>query len=139
VIDNDIKGENWTLTSGHRRRFGYVLAFNPSSRQTCRFNPLMEIRPGDFEVRDAQNVCDMIVDPEGKGKPDHWSKEADAWLLAVILHVLYAEPDKTLGGIARFLNDPNRTVHEMLEAVGDAASVERTAPGHRDRRARNVE
>ena len=117
VIVNDIKGENWTLTSGYRRGFGFVLAFNPSSRETCRFNPLMEIRPGDNEVRDAQNVCDMIVDPDGKGKPDHWSKEADAWLLAVILHVLYAEPDKTLGGIARFLNDPNRTVHEMLEAM----------------------
>lgn len=117
VIVNDIKGENWTLTSGYRRRFGYVLAFNPTSRETCRFNPLMEIRPGDNEVRDAQNVCDMIVDPEGKGKPDHWSKEADAWLLAVILHVLYAEVDKTLGGIARFLNDPDRTIHESLEAM----------------------
>ena len=117
VIVNDIKGENWTLTSGYRHRFGYVLAFNPTSRKTCRFNPLMEIRPGDNEVRDAQNVCDMIVDPEGKGKPDHWSKEADAWLLAVILHVLYAEPDKTLGGIARFLNDPDRTIHEQLEGM----------------------
>jgi len=117
VIVNDLKGENWTLTSGYRRRFGYVLAFNPTSRETCRFNPLMEIRPGDFEVRDAQNVCDMIVDPDGKGKPDHWSKEADAWLLAVILHVLYAEPDKTLGGIAHFLNDPDRTIHEQLEAM----------------------
>lgn len=117
VIVNDIKGENWTLTSGYRCRFGYVLAFNPSNRQTCRFNPLMEIRIGDNEVRDAQNVCDMIVDPEGKGKPDHWSKEADAWLLAVILHVLYAEPDKTLGGIARFMNAPDRTVFELLEAM----------------------
>jgi len=117
VIVNDIKGENWTLTSGYRRCFGYVLAFNPTSRETCRFNPLMEIRPGDNEVRDAQNVCDMIVDPEGKGKPDHWSKEADAWLLAVILHVLYAEADKTLGGVARFLNDPDRTIHESLEAM----------------------
>jgi type IV secretion system protein VirD4 len=117
VIVNDIKGENWTLTSGYRRRFGYVLAFHPSSRDTCRFNPLMEIRPGDYEVRDAQNVCDMIVDPEGKGKPDHWSKEADSWLLAVILHVLYAEADKTLGGVARFLNDPHRTVQDLLVAM----------------------
>lgn len=117
VIVNDIKGENWTLTAAYRRRFGYVLAFNPTSRATCRFNPLMEIRPGDNEVRDAQNVCDMIVDPEGKGKPDHWSKEADAWLLAVILHVLYAEPDKTLPGVARFLNDPDRSIVEALEAM----------------------
>jgi type IV secretion system protein VirD4 len=117
VIVNDIKGENWTLTAGYRRQFGYVLAFNPTSRETCRFNPLMEVRPGDNEVRDAQNICDMIVDPDGKGKPDHWSKEADAWLLAVILHVLYAEPDKTLGGVARFLNDPDRSIHEQLEAM----------------------
>ncbi|MBD4682049.1 type IV secretory system conjugative DNA transfer family protein, partial [Xanthomonas citri pv. citri] len=91
-------------TSGYRSRIGYVLKFNPTQRDTCRFNPLAEIRPGDNEVKDAQNVTDMLVDPDGKGKPDHWSKEADSWLLAVVLHVLYAEPDKTLAGIAMFLD-----------------------------------
>lgn len=118
VVVNDIKGENWTLTAGYRKRFGYVLKFNPAGRDTCRFNPLLEIRRGDHEVKDAQNVTDMIVDPDGKGKPDHWSKEADSWLLAVVLHVLYAEPDKTLAGIARFLDNPDRdieaTLHYML-------------------------
>lgn len=119
VVVNDIKGENWTLTAGYRRRFGYVLKFNPAFGDTCRFNPLAEIRPGPFEVKDAQNVTDMIVDPDGKGKPDHWSKEADSWLLAVILHILYAEPNKTLAGVAAFLDNPDRTVKATLQYMLD--------------------
>ena len=115
VVVNDIKGENWTLTAGYRRRFGYVLKFNPAFTDTCRFNPLSEIRPGPFEVKDTQNVTDMVVDPTGAGKPDHWSKEADSWLLAVILHVLYAEPNKTLAGVAAFLDNPERTVKATLQ------------------------
>ena len=117
VVVNDIKGENWTLTAGYRRRFGYVLKFNPAFGDTCRFNPLAEIRPGPFEVKDTQNVTDMIVDPDGRGKPDHWSKEADSWLLAVILHVLYAEPNKTLAGVAAFLDNPERTVKATLQSM----------------------
>jgi type IV secretion system protein VirD4 len=125
VIVNDIKGENWTLTSRHRSSFGYVMKFNPAFLDTCRFNPLSEVRFGMEEVKDVQNITDMIVDPEGKGKPDHWSKEADAWLTAVVLHVLYAEPDKTLPGIARFLDNPDRgidaSLHYMLNTkhLGD--------------------
>jgi type IV secretion system protein VirD4 len=115
VVINDIKGENWTLTAGYRRRFGYVFKFNPAFPDSCRYNPLNEIRPGAFEVKDAQNVTDMIVDPDGKGKPDHWSKEADGWLLSVVLHVLYAEPNKTLSGIAAFLDNPERSVKATLQ------------------------
>lgn len=117
VVVNDIKGENWTLTAGYRRRIGYVMKFNPAFRDTCRFNPLAEIRRGDYEVKDAQNVTDMIVDPDGKGKPDHWSKEADSWLLAVVLHVLYAEKNKTLAGVAAFLDNPERDMDATLQLM----------------------
>lgn len=119
VVVNDIKGENWELTAGYRSRIGYALKFNPAQRDTCRYNPLAEIRPGDNEVKDAQNVTDMLVDPDGKGKPDHWSKEADSWLLAVVLHVLYAEPNKTLTGIAMFLDNPERTIEATLQYMLD--------------------
>jgi type IV secretion system protein VirD4 len=117
VVVNDIKGENWTLTSGYRRRMGYAMKFNPAFRDTCRYNPLAEIRRGDCEVKDAQNVTDMIVDPDGKGKPDHWSKEADSWLLAVVLHVLYVEPNKTLAGVAMFLDNPERSMEATLQLM----------------------
>ena len=117
VVVNDIKGENWTLTSGYRRRIGYAMKFNPAFRDTCRYNPLAEIRRGDCEVKDAQNVTDMIVDPDGKGKPDHWSKEADSWLLAVVLHVLYVEKNKTLAGVAMFLDNPERSMEATLQLM----------------------
>ena len=119
VIVNDIKGENWEITSGFRRTFSYVLKFSPAEISTCRFNPITTVRRGPEEIKDVQNITDMIVDPEGKGKPDHWSKEADAYLQAVVLHVLHAEEDKSLAGIATFLNNPDRKLRESLRAMLD--------------------
>ncbi|WNL48572.1 IncP-type conjugal transfer protein TraG (plasmid) [Dyella sp. BiH032] len=117
ALINDIKGELWILTSAWRKKFSYVMRFSPSERDTCRFNPLMEVRKGDYEVKDVQNITDMIVDPDGKGKPDHWSKEGDAYLVAIVLHVLYAERDKTLAGVAYFLNHPERTLDDTLNIM----------------------
>ena len=114
VVCNDIKREVWNETAGWRSTFSHCLAFEPSSQTTAHFNPLFEVRQGDLEVKDVQNITDMIVDPEGKGKPDHWSKEGDAYLVSVILHVLYAEPDKTLHGVAYFLSHPSRTLEASL-------------------------
>lgn len=114
VVCNDIKREVWEETAGWRSTFSHVMAFDPSSFATARFNPLFEVRKGAFEVKDVQNITDMMVDPDGKGKPDHWTKEGDAYLVAVILHVLYAEEDKTLAGVACFLNHPTRSLEETL-------------------------
>ncbi|MEI7669128.1 MAG: type IV secretory system conjugative DNA transfer family protein, partial [Pseudomonadota bacterium] len=117
VVVNDIKGELWRETSGWRKQFSYVIAFDPTHKATARFNPLFEVRLGDSEIKDVQNITSMIVDPEGKGKTDHWSKEADAYLVAVILHILYAEPNKTLAGVYSFINDPNRTLDQTLQIM----------------------
>ena len=37
-----------------------------------------------------------LVDPNGDRVRDHWDRNAHALLVGVILHVLYAEADKTL-------------------------------------------
>ena len=115
VLVHDIKGENWQLTAKHRAGMSYVLRFDPTSFATARFNPLLEVRQGPQEVKDVQNISTMLVDPDGKGKPDHWSKEGDNWLTALILHVLYAEPDKSLAGVARFMSDPKRTLEQIIQ------------------------
>ena len=58
-------------------------------------------------MRDVQNVADILVDPEGAlEKRNHWEKTSHALLVGAILHVLYAEADKTLAGVASFLSDP---------------------------------
>ncbi len=115
VLVHDIKGENWELTAGWRQQFSHVIYFNPTSPQSARYNPLLEVRKGDNEVRDAQNIADILVDPEGSNdRRDHWAKTGHALLVGAILHVLYAEPEKTLSGVATFLADPKRTFTDTL-------------------------
>ena len=118
AIVHDIKGENWGLTAGFRSKFGKVLLFDPTNASSAAYNPLLEVRRGEWEVRDVQNIADILVDPEGSlEKRNHWEKTSHALLVGAILHVLYAEPDKTLAGIANFLSDPSRPIETTLRAM----------------------
>ncbi|WP_336866945.1 conjugal transfer protein TraG [Sphingomonas sanguinis] len=118
AIVHDIKGENWTLTAGFRAMHGRVLLFDPTNAGSFAYNPLLEVRQGEWEVRDVQNIADILVDPEGSlDKRNHWEKTSHSLLVGAILHVLYAEPDKTLAGVANFLSDPRRPVEATLRAM----------------------
>jgi type IV secretion system protein VirD4 len=100
VVVHDIKGENWNLTAGRRARFSHCLLFDPTNPHSSRFNPLLEVRKGSGEVRDVQNIADILVDPDGsRERRDHWEKTAHSLLVGAILHVLYAEPEKTLARV----------------------------------------
>ncbi|WP_291298476.1 conjugal transfer protein TraG [Elioraea sp.] len=118
AIVHDIKGENWQLTAGFRARHGRVLLFDPTNAKSSAYNPLLEVRRGAWEVRDVQNIADILVDPEGSlEKRNHWEKTSHALLVGAILHVLYAEADKTLAGVAAFLSDPKRPIESTLAAM----------------------
>jgi type IV secretion system protein VirD4 len=80
VVVDDIKGENFKLTAGWCSRFGRALLFDPTDPASSAYNPLLKVRRSSSEVRDVQNVE----------------------LVGTILHVLYAEADKTLAGVANF-------------------------------------
>lgn len=116
AVIHDIKGENWTVTAGWRARFSHALLFNPTDRNSVRYNPLLEVRRGEHEVRDVQNIADILVDPEGAlERRNHWEKTSHSLLVGAILHVLYAEEEKTLARVATFLSDPARTFGETLQ------------------------
>ena len=119
AVIHDIKGENWQLTAGWRSRFSHCLLFNPTDARSAAYNPLLEVRRGVHEVRDVQNIADILVDPEGAlERRNHWEKTSHALLVGAILHVLYAGEDKTLRGVANFLSDPacpfEVTLHRMM-------------------------
>ncbi|WP_075259879.1 conjugal transfer protein TraG [Herbaspirillum camelliae] len=119
TVIHDIKGENWSITAGWRSRFSHCLLFNPTDAKSAAYNPLLEVRRGAHEVRDVQNIADILVDPEGAlERRNHWEKTSHALLVGAILHVLYAGEDKTLRGVANFLSDPaspfELTLHRMM-------------------------
>lgn len=136
----DIKGENWALTSGWRKSQGHtVLRFAPadSSGSGCAFNPLDEVRLYSLEaVQDVQNMALMLVDPDGKGMSDHWTKAAFAFFSGLILHCCVMVRHKegrmpTLQELTIMMSDPDRTTEELLDemmATDHAALFREFAP-----------
>jgi type IV secretion system protein VirD4 len=118
AVIHDIKGENWTLTAGWRSGFSHCLRLDPTDASSARYNPLLEVRRGAREVADAQNIADILVDPEGAlERRNHWEQASHALLVGAILHVLYVGQDKTLAGVARLLSDPERPISATLQAM----------------------
>lgn len=118
AVIHDIKGENWQLTAGWRAKFSHCLLFNPTDPRSARYNPLLEVRKGSDEVRDVQNIADILVDPEGAlEQRSHWEKTSHSLLVGAILHVLYAEEEKTLARVATFLSDPQRSFAYTLRRM----------------------
>lgn len=129
AIVHDIKGENWDVTAGFRSTFSRTLRFDPTSLESSAYNPLLEVRRGLNEVRDVQNIADILVDPEGSlEKRNHWEKTSHALLVGAILHVLYAASDKSLAGVAAFLSNPDETIENTLYAMMDTPHLGEAGP-----------
>lgn len=118
VLVHDMKGENWARTSAWRSRFSNVMYFNPTDPEcSAHFNPLLEVRRDENQIRDVQNIADLLVDPHGKGKESHWDRTADQFFLGAILHVLHVEADKSLYGVSKFLTNPKRSFEHTLKIM----------------------
>jgi len=138
VIVHDLKGENWAITAGWRKRAGHIcLKFDPTDAtgSSVKYNPLEQVRiRTDHEAEDVQNIVHMIVDPDGKGLHDHWVKTGAALLTGTLLHILYAEPNRTLRGVAGLLSDPGVTMQESIERMLKTEHDPSGAMGWRDYR-----
>ena len=125
ALIHDIKGENWALTAGWRQKYAnnICLRFDPTAiHGSVKFNPLAEIRLGtDYEVADVQNIATMIVDPDGKGLNDHWTKTGYSLIVGAALHCLYVEHLRgriaTILDIANCLADPDHTIQHTFETM----------------------
>lgn len=121
----DIKGENWALTSGRRKALGHVvLRFDPSdaSGSGASFNPLEEIRLNTLNaIQDVQNLAMMLIDPNGKGLEDHWTKAAFAFFSGLILHacimVRKSGRAATLNDLVMFMADESRDTEALLNEM----------------------
>jgi type IV secretion system protein VirD4 len=121
----DLKRELWQITAGFRSQFSECVLYDPSSRYTHRYNPLLAVRVRtDNEVRDAQNLAEMLADPSGTaskggggGVEEHFRVTAQSFFTGLVLHVLYAEREKTLPRLGELLCDPSHKIHDLLEVM----------------------
>jgi type IV secretion system protein VirD4 len=138
VLIHDLKGENWALTAGARKWTGQLcLKFAPASADSdgARYNPLSEVRlRTPNEIRDVRNIVQMIIDPDGKGLPDHWSREGSAFLTGMILDQLYAGREKTLSGLEARLCDPGQPIDDTMQQIMRAEHDSSGAIGWTDSR-----
>ena len=124
MVVTDIKGELWGLTAGYRQEIlkQKVLHFNPVDMEgiSCSYNPLDFIKIGTFkEIQDATVVAQTLVDTEGKAESDHWTGSAINFLIGVLLHVKYENPNANLGDVVDFLNPLDMPLmHHIADILG---------------------
>lgn len=120
AIVYDIKNELYDQTAGHRATFSDVIRFNPTDQNSLRFNPLLEVRKGVNEIRDVQNIVEILADPSGqKDDQNIWDGNAKQFLTALCLHVLYtaADDQKHLGTVRARLLYFNDTLDDMASTA----------------------
>lgn len=117
VVCYDPKGELYMITAGWRRQFSHVIRFEPTSPNSAQYNPLWCVPRGEGDVREAQNIAEILVPKDQRGKRDHWQLTAYKLLVGAILHVLYAGQKKDLRGVLELLTDPERPIREVLTSM----------------------
>src|SRR3546814_4874001 len=83
-----------------------------------------------FSSRRRHTRCALVTGVQTCALPicNHWEKTSHALLVGAILHVLYAEADKTLAGVAAFLSDPKRPIESTLAAMMKTAHLGEAGP-----------
>ena len=118
----DIKGENYTLTSGYRGgSIGQkVYRFDPLQEEGCThaFNALSYVREGDLRVTDVQTIAAILV-PNESHDP-YWDNVARDLLVGLILLVIEAGPAMgwpvTVGQVHRLIRSEEES-GEYLQAL----------------------
>ena len=111
-------------TAGWRSRFSHCLLFNPTDPRSAAYNPLLEVRKGAHEVRDVQNIADILVDPEGALRAAQPLGE-DRARAAGRRHpprALRRARKRRCARVATFLSDPARSFERTLRRDDDDQS-----------------
>ena len=115
AVIHDVKGEIWALTAGWRRSSPTACCSSPPTRARPASTRCSRCARALDEVRDVQNIADILVDPEGaRERRDHWEKTAHALLSAPSCTCSTPKQEKTLARVASFLADPARSIRRTL-------------------------
>lgn len=89
----DVDGKNYQLTSGSRKENldNYILRLSPFSENSCKWNPLYEIRlMSNYETKDIEMVASVICKvADAKGENKYWNESAKRLLWGLLTYFLY--------------------------------------------------
>ena len=124
ALIHDFKRELWPLTAGARRHNGSLcFKFDPANPDDpgVKYNPLEEVRlRTPYETADVQNLVRFWSIRRARVSTTTTATGSrPAWrcLTGAMLHLLYAEPTKTLRGLIGLLSDPESKILETIERI----------------------
>ncbi len=127
VLDPKDK-ENWRASAGWRKQHGHTcLHLDPTSNDgtSARWNPLLEMPAYPHDVAYAQTIAQAIMATDEYVRPTadwiHWHNTAEGLLTAIILHVMYAEPNKSLTGCFYLIANPHEAIADTLTRMRTTA------------------
>jgi type IV secretion system protein VirD4 len=120
VLDPKDK-ENWNASAGWRTQQGHrCLHLDPTANDgtSARWNPLLEMPEYPHDVAYAQTIAQAIMATDEYVRPTadwiHWHNTGEGLLTAIILHVMYAEQNKSLEGCFYLIANPHEAIADTL-------------------------
>lgn len=131
VLVLDIKGENYQKTAGYRQQVfnNKILKFSPKKKDSCKFNPLFEIRYlTDKEIEDAKVIAVLIVIDDSSSDP-FWGIAGSDFCCAAIIYTLYKNRGKgSLGDVVSFITDPSGPLEQRMQEILQKPLFDYTKP-----------
>ena len=66
------------------------------------------------EVKDTQNLVNILIDPQGNKELTHWDKSAHTLLTGIILHLKYVMKNPAMSDVVAFFSDPENPLNDAL-------------------------
>lgn len=131
MVVNDVKGENYAVTSEWRRRLGHrVLRFAPFEGETDFWNPFDLIEEDEDAWEDVRTFAELLL-PERTQNEEFWNSEARNLLAGAILHMhtTLPEEERTMWNLRHLLTQEEEEFNLLLTtmATSDQAMVQRAA------------
>ena len=115
--------------AAHRRvasPFVPLPLFNPTDARPAHYNPLLDVRRDTDEVRDVQNIANLIVGPEGAlDRCNHWKlrrrwfnkRKSVSALLPEVL-IIIRRPGRVILDLPRGATDKFRGRRQPIDQFG---------------------
>lgn len=155
----DIDGKNYQLTSGSRKENldNYILRLSPFSENSCKWNPLYEIRfMSSDETKDIEMVASVICKvADAKGDNKYWNESAKRLLWGLLTYFLYRNflknpkyiyefgkkipiTDTKIEDIERFFEDVKKSKKDIQEVLKEMSQENLIEKYGKDEETKNI-